>query len=395
MKGNWSTRKLLMAAMCAALCVVLPIAFHLVANAGTVFLPMHIPVLLCGLICGWPYGLLCGLIGPLLSSVCTGMPPVGYLPAMTLELAVYGLVTGLMMQRIRTGKLYADLYLSLGTAMLCGRVLSGVAKALLFAPGKTTLAAWAVGSFVTALPGIVIQLALIPTLVVALEKAGLLPGRYPCAERTKQKEENPKGTRSFSPDAWQSDVTRFFDTLAPSWDDEMERSERRIQTILDTADIREGVSVLDAGCGTGVLIADYLARGAKRVLAVDISGEMCRRAEEKFKGEDRVAVVCGDASRLADTDHFDRIVVYNAFPHFEDPERLFQCASSCLHEGGRFTVAHGMSREAVLKHHAGCAAHVSHALPDAQTLAQQMQPWFIVDAIVSNEEVYIVSGTKK
>ena len=70
------------AAVCIALCVVLPMAFHMIQNAGEHFLPMHIPVLLCGLICGWPYGLLCAIFGPLLSNLLTGMPPAAYLPYM-------------------------------------------------------------------------------------------------------------------------------------------------------------------------------------------------------------------------------------------------------------------------------------------------------------------------
>ena len=82
-----------------------------------------------------------------------------------------------MMERVRTGSLYADLYISLPVAMLAGRVLSGIAKALILAPG-TSFAAWATASFVTALPGISIQLILIPTLVVALTRSGLIPRRY-------------------------------------------------------------------------------------------------------------------------------------------------------------------------------------------------------------------------
>jgi niacin transporter len=83
-----------------------------------------------------------------------------------------------MMERVRTGSLYADLYLSLPAAMLAGRILSGIAKALILAPG-TSFAAWATASFVTALPGISIQLILIPSLIVALTRAGLIPSRYP------------------------------------------------------------------------------------------------------------------------------------------------------------------------------------------------------------------------
>ena len=170
-------KKLVFTAVCAALCVVLPMAFHSFPNGGSVFLPMHIPVLLCGLVCGWPQGALCGLTGPLLSSLITGMPPAAMLPSMMVECAVYGLVSGFLLQKVRTGRLYADLYISLTAAMLLGRVISGIAKALIFAPG-TTLAAWAAASFVTGLPGIVIQLVLLPCLIGTLTKARLIPDRY-------------------------------------------------------------------------------------------------------------------------------------------------------------------------------------------------------------------------
>lgn len=170
-------KKMTISALCTALCVVLPIAFHIIPNAGSVLLPMHIPVLLCGLVCGWQYGLLCGVLGPVLSSVLTGMPPAAILPSMIVELGFYGCVSGLMMEYVHTGSLYGDLYISLPAAMLAGRVASGIAKALIFAPG-TSFTAWATASFVTALPGISVQLIVLPTLVVALTRAGLVSARY-------------------------------------------------------------------------------------------------------------------------------------------------------------------------------------------------------------------------
>ena len=171
-------RNLVFTAVCAALCIVVPMAFHTIPNAGVVFLPMHIPVLLCGLMCPWPYGLLCGLIGPLLSSLTTGMPPVAMLPSMMVECAVYGLVTGLGMRFVRTRCATADLYISLVSAMILGRTVAGLAKSLIFAPG-TPVFAWVTTSLVTGIPGILIQLVLMPAIVFALTQAKLLPKRYP------------------------------------------------------------------------------------------------------------------------------------------------------------------------------------------------------------------------
>lgn len=171
-------KKLVFAAVCVALCVVVPQAFHVIPNAGTVFLPMHIPVLLCGLVCGWPYGLVCGLLGPLLSNLTFQMPPAAMLPSMMVECATYGAVTGIMMYFVRTKYAVCDLYISMVTAMVLGRVVSGLAKSLIFAPGTAPFA-WVTTSLVAGIPGIVIQLVLMPAVVYALTKARLIPARYP------------------------------------------------------------------------------------------------------------------------------------------------------------------------------------------------------------------------
>ena len=176
MKNN-KVKRLVLAAACVALCVVLPIAFHSIPNAGQVILPMHIPVLLCGLICSWPYGFLCGLLGPLLSSVITGMPPAAMLPSMMIECAAYGGIAGAMLCFVRTKNTYLDLYICQVVAMIAGRVIAGLAKAWILAPG-TPAFAWVTTSLVSGIPGIVIQLALIPTIVYALMRAKLVPQRY-------------------------------------------------------------------------------------------------------------------------------------------------------------------------------------------------------------------------
>ena len=178
MKKMSPVKKSIITAVCIALCVVLPQAFHAIPNAGTIYCPMHIPVLLCGLICGWQYGLLCGIAGPLVSSLITGMPPAAVLPGMLVECAAYGALTGLMMQLVHTKKVYPDLYISLLVAMLGGRVISGIAKALIFSAGSYSMTAWVTGSFVTSLPGIIVHLVLIPSIVYALMKAKLIPARY-------------------------------------------------------------------------------------------------------------------------------------------------------------------------------------------------------------------------
>jgi len=171
-------KKLVTGALCAALCVVLPLAFHALPDGGRIFSPIHIPVLLCGLLCGPLTGMICGIVGAGLSSAITGMPPLAYLPPMLIELAVYGLCTGLLMRFVRSGRLSADIYISLISSMLLGRMVAGLAEAAIFTRGGITLAMWASSYFAAGIPGIIVHLIVVPILVLALMKAGLVPPRY-------------------------------------------------------------------------------------------------------------------------------------------------------------------------------------------------------------------------
>lgn len=171
-------RRLVMTALCVALGVVLPQTMHAIPNAGSVLLPMHIPVLLCGLTCGWGYGLISGVLTPALSHLITGMPPAALLPAMVCELAAYGLISGLAAKVIRTGKRTVDIYLQLIAAMLIGRVVYGAANALFFRAGAYSMEVFITAAFVTALPGIILQLVLLPALILILEKAKVLESPY-------------------------------------------------------------------------------------------------------------------------------------------------------------------------------------------------------------------------
>lgn len=168
------TRRIVLTGLCIALGVVLPLAFHAVPNAGSVLLPMHLPVLLCGLACGWVYGLGCGVIVPLLSSLLTGMPPAAYLPSMVCELAAYGLASGIMSSAVNIKRRTLGLYIQLIAAMLAGRVVYGIMNALIFAAGQYSFSIWLTGVFVTSLPGIAIQLVLIPLIIIALRRAKLI-----------------------------------------------------------------------------------------------------------------------------------------------------------------------------------------------------------------------------
>ena len=191
------------------------------------------------------------------------------------------------------------------------------------------------------------------------------------------------------------DVIEFFDRCAPTWDAGMIKSDRIIGRILDNAEVDAGMDILDVACGTGVMFDYYLGRNAASVTGIDISPEMARIAAKKYENEPKVQVLCGDVEEYSFDRRFDRIVVYNAFPHFPYPKRLIKILAGLLKEGGRLTVAHGMSREAIDGHHRGSASKVSNGLMTAENLKRIFDAHFVVEVVVSNDHMYQVSGVKR
>ncbi|MDP4152789.1 MAG: ECF transporter S component [Bacillota bacterium] len=163
-------KKLITSALLTALGILLPMAFHAVKDAGRIFLPMHIPVLICGMVCGYKFGGLCGLVTPILSSLLTGMPPI--YPAgvsMALELSTYGIVSGFMRKKF-------NVYVSLIAAMLAGRAVSGVSNAVFMGmSGKEYgFISFLSGAFIIAIPGIIITLIIVPLATLLIDKSKVL-----------------------------------------------------------------------------------------------------------------------------------------------------------------------------------------------------------------------------
>lgn len=189
-------------------------------------------------------------------------------------------------------------------------------------------------------------------------------------------------------------IIEFFDGRAKSWDDEMIRDDRIINTILDNGNVIEGKEVLDVACGTGVLIPDYLGRKVKSVTAIDISKEMVKIAQAKFK-EKNVRILCGDVEETKFDQLFDCVVVYNAFPHFPNPEKLVVSLAALLKKGGRLCIAHGMGKEQIDQHHKGAAQEVSLSLMEAEDLAGLMEQQLKVITVISNKDMYQVVAVKE
>lgn len=188
------------------------------------------------------------------------------------------------------------------------------------------------------------------------------------------------------------DVIDFFDNLAEGWDAEQIPKDAIIGKIFDNGGIETGKDILDVACGTGTLFPFYSERKVKSVTGIDISPEMVKIAKQKFH---QIEIICGDAEEYLFNKSFDVIMIYNAFPHFPFPEKLVKNLSEHLKENGRITIAHSMSREEIQSRHRKRAANVSLELPTAEALAEMLQPYFDIDIIISDNEMYLVSGIKK
>lgn len=185
----------------------------------------------------------------------------------------------------------------------------------------------------------------------------------------------------------------FFDNISKTWDADMIRSDEIINTILENARVGKGTEVLDVACGTGILIPDYLKLEVKSVLGVDISDKMLEIAKSKFQ-QPNVKFICQDAELYDFNQKVDAIVIYNAFPHFPNPEQLIAHLSSFVKEGGTLTVAHGMSREEIDAHHRGPAKDVSMGLMTVENLAKIFEKYLKVTVTISNDRMYQVVGCK-
>lgn len=161
-------------ALCLALCLYLPFLTGQIPQVGRALCPMHIPVLLAGFVCGPWWAMAVGLVAPLLRHVLFSMPPLVTAGAMCFELAAYGLISGLLYRWLP--KTMGNLYVSLVTAMLGGRIVWGCAMTLIMgATGSPfTWAAFLAEAFIGAIPGIILHILLIPVLVMALRRAGFL-----------------------------------------------------------------------------------------------------------------------------------------------------------------------------------------------------------------------------
>ena len=191
-----------------------------------------------------------------------------------------------------------------------------------------------------------------------------------------------------------AEIAAFFDVLAPGWDAHARVDGAKIERILDWAGVEKGMRVLDAACGTGILVPFLLERNVAAVVGVDIAPAMIACAREKCRDR-RVRFMEADAETAVFAEGFDAALVFNAFPHFLEPAALLGALAAALRPGGRLAVAHDRGRAQVNAHHAGMREGLRCDLLEAEALAGLFAPYFDVDVCVSQADIYAVAGRKR
>ena len=363
--------------------ILLPMAFHSVANAGSIFAPMHLPVILTGFICGPLYGLLVGILCPLLSFIFTGMPVAAYLPVMMVELFFYGGMSGLLFRLIRTKSLIADIYIALIIAMLTGRIMGGFTSYLLFIGGQRASYTWQMfftAYFVTCAPAIGIQLAVIPTLVGIAKKMNFLT----------------QSDRYLDPKHHEKQIKKqqkFFDELAAGWRERSKIDDERISELLKGIPFKEGDRVLDVACGSGVLDGWLLQQGLT-VDAIDISENMIDKAKSNPQNEG-VNYSISDFYEFDSDEKYDFILVFDAYPHFIDKEMFCRKAQRLLKEGGGLWIFFDEGKGKINSYHADCDEDISIGIKSAAKEVRVFKLAFDVAEITDDAENYRIGLVKK
>ena len=377
MRNKKLISRIVLSAFFVALGVVLPMAFHMIPKAGSIFLPMHIPTFLGGLCCGPLFGALIGILSCTISCLATGMPPVAIYPAMVVELCFYGFFSGLFIRIFKTKNKYINVYLTLIISMLIGRSINGLINGLILRTANYSMLVWLTASFVTSLPGIVIQLILIPTLFLTLEKSHVLD----------ISNENAFGF--FNKKRVKKESTIYFNSLAKDWDKYENITEKEIEDLLGVTNLQKNEKVLDLACGTGIL-EPYLIKKGVNVIGIDISNEMINIAKQKYPN---VIYTCQDFYDFEGKD-FDKIIIFNAYPHFINRDLFALKAGECLKENGKLFIIHNECKEKINSYHVNSAKNVSRELLSPDEEAIYLKKYFDINE-TKDDKNYLIVCTKK
>ena len=378
-----NTKKTVFAAMMLAVGIVLPMAFHAVPKGGPTFAPMHLPIFLAGMISGPFYGALTALLCPLLSSLFTGMPPFATLPVMMIELLCYSVFSGLVFRLVKTKRFLPDVYIALIAGMLAGRALGGFTSYIMYIGGRGGAYSWTAfytAYFVTCLPGVAIQLVLVPAVVELARRTGFLreSDRFITDKHYKDNAKRQK---------------EFFDGLAGGWRENCGLSEEKIEELFVGIDIKSGARVLDVACGKGVIDSYLLSRGCK-VDAIDVSENMIELAK-KNSALSGVDFSVADFYTYKSDYRYDVITVFDAYPHFLNRNLFAEKACELLKDGGELWIFFDENREKINAHHGAASESVSAGLKSADEEIKPYRIYFDVVEKTDDENGYRIGFKKK
>lgn len=189
------------------------------------------------------------------------------------------------------------------------------------------------------------------------------------------------------------EIETFFNELACRWDMICKHDREKIDILLKLINIQEEATILDIGCGTGILESHLLPYKPKRILAVDLAKEMILEAKEKYT-EENIEFRCVDVMNLGE-EKFDYAIIYSAFPHFMEPDKFIAHISTLLNPGGKIAICHGQSKEQINGHHHENASEISIGLLPAKEVGEMLEKYFDIQVLLDTEHMYMVSGIKK
>ncbi len=186
-----------------------------------------------------------------------------------------------------------------------------------------------------------------------------------------------------------NNIREFFDSIADQWHNDLSDI-KKIESLIDLVGIKVGDDVLDVGCGKGVITPILNQKSQKKVIAMDLSKNMIEGAIECHSDNNDLQFICGDFLESGYNNMFDDIVIFNAYPHFLDIEKLSNVVYNALKRGGRFAIIHSLSKEELNTHHKQHALKVSRPLESAEVESKKFKAHFTTKMCLDTDDSYLI-----